>query len=672
MGFPIDRILHTILLGTVSLSLIIFVLLLVLHKGCISNPLVEMIVSKKQHKISGWIIGACLLSTIFALGISIENYVDEGTNESYYKMKAYAKVLESSSNKKNSDIAKKIDQIHEYYDTVSSNFMDRFKYFMNEKSETNHLAIFQDKNPILYRQYKDYKGHVDAFYYDAKSNVFKVSEYHNELNLIQERVNLTRTLSKLFKLFGIILLCLSIIKFALDLFYLKGTNKFRHNLIGKYYEKTYFKKVSFIFVATVGVSSIIISLFVLSTWEHEEMEYNKRVFGYYKTCLLNDKSRDSLNAISSNDLEMKTIRNNSIKLFEPSGIVRRRGTHNFVVVNDKGGIFYKYDTSSNGAIDTTIDTTSHLCTFRITDNYGDPLVIAQELEVLGLNNFAKFEALTAYYVNDTITKYTAITSHNDTAAKFNKIVHITHNHLADSANSMKQVEIATNIKSQILKVLAGTNLFPDSINYIKIEALSYLQDSILIIGVREVGNSKWDFKYTCELFTYDLKSNNIDYFLSFKTDRLEGISDLYIDRDQADMSMYILTSIERNGFINKNDEVSGNLYRIKIDSKEFEKQMKTRNWQKRHIYYQDSKSLKNRMSLSCFRIKEFSGKPEGITLFDNKKAIVVFDSDRDRKCKSSDRNDKNENFSSDDKSKNSNFYFSINQNEDFYTIFDLE
>ncbi|PSR55888.1 hypothetical protein AHMF7605_21480 [Adhaeribacter arboris] len=134
------------------------------------------------------------------------------------------------------------------------------QWFVNSNPESSPIRMWPKFN-------KSVEGAIKGLYYVAKNTVFLKENYYDELKRIQNRIDLSRSLLILSVIYFFISLPFAIIA----LFY-KGSNRIPLR------------------------SYLIVYITFLSAWyfsnlayRRESEEFNKRVFGYFSTMLLNER-----------------------------------------------------------------------------------------------------------------------------------------------------------------------------------------------------------------------------------------------------------------------------------------------------------------------------------------------------------------------------------------------
>lgn len=126
---------------------------------------------------------------------------------------------------------------------------------------------------------------IDSLYYFAKNNVYKETNYYDEMKKIQARADFTRSIAVISLLYLILALILSLI-LSLD-------KRFGNRIIERLKSKSrHFKTLEPIqrskFIITLLV---LILIFFFASWAYfkETKEFDKRAFGYFASMLIKEK-----------------------------------------------------------------------------------------------------------------------------------------------------------------------------------------------------------------------------------------------------------------------------------------------------------------------------------------------------------------------------------------------
>ena len=234
MELPVEKILHTILIGsTVFLALLTFLFLLfefcparglknVYGEIFYSNPRTFSEVNFKVSAISNWIIASFLFAIIYLLGITVEKIIDKTHNEDIFKIITYSKLFKSENDfKGHRENAIKLDNILKEFKNKGCQNESIILLISKQPRYAIKKLLFNTKiddcfcsvNPALFKQFKyiqDY--YAKPAYYKLKNKTYSNSNYYNELQGIQSRITLTKSLKEIFKWVSISFLLILIIK----------------------------------------------------------------------------------------------------------------------------------------------------------------------------------------------------------------------------------------------------------------------------------------------------------------------------------------------------------------------------------------------------------------------------------------------------------------------------
>ncbi len=654
MNLNIDNIFHTILLGHTTLCILILTIFLLfgygpfpkityfLKKGLYRDPnniesnnantydyysnTASYDSNKKESYYNKWLIGLLFFATAYCAGITVENIFDQSheSHENYYKVEAYEQILSKHDLEPHKMVAGRIEAIERFYH--KSNNKVRFNEDINLQTifEASIDRIFNnspdndykeiDKN-IFYTYNELLETHVKPAYHEARNNAAQNNNYPTSLEKIQTRITFTRGMKEILRYGSILIFFCITLKFILYI----TEFIFHHKKLSwiKALERDYHhKKLSWIKAIVLFMVLFIAFLFIRTTWVREENQFNKRVYAFGVTKkIIADKPEE----VS----ELNVFCNKQVDKFEPSGVARLGIGNKFLVVNDKG-----HELNNN-----------HFSIYSLNQNCFEWKFTLEKKLVLKKkrcccpvdiydNEYLKIEGLcrSNLHSNDDTNVFYAITSHSKDDDKNKKLLKLTYKQLDKYKLSDNDNLFVEELKFDISSIISKDN-------YIRIEAIAEVDDNKLLIGVRERGSDKENTKYVCELYLHSINEKKSEKWASFNTGRNEGLSGIFLKKyhekakDKPLYKLYLLTSIEHRDFVSKKAEVSGNIYEYMFDNLDF------------------IPNYEN-LDIRCFFTRTFNSKPEGITIFDDKrdkyklpsddkrdkyKLLIVFDTDGYRK-----------------------------------------
>ncbi|MBW2738938.1 MAG: hypothetical protein JRE64_08830 [Deltaproteobacteria bacterium] len=575
MDIPIEKVLTTLFAGSLVI-LSVSILMFIVSGYCPSNSLkifFQRIFSKKakpvEYKsaitgdIAKWFFALIAVALIYSSGVTVEHLSDKLTDNSKrflfwvpFSYVAGDKMIRASA-------------FHRVYNPK----------LVRELNE-DERGLWHDLDSCLKTKCKcneDILDRTSIKYYRAKNILYGKDNYYKDLDGLQRRIDFMRTLTFTS---GIPILALIAGIFLSFVPSFLPNNMLLHNSIGRHWQRL---NILNLFYCLVLMAFIwFLSVFA---WEHEELQYDLRVFGYYLDSF-NEKAAIDYPTIELNGADCYTTFGKYPR-FEPSGIARIGNTRHFLVVNDKkeGGSF---------------------SIFELTRN--DMLIEVDQFELRigkSIVDLSKLEAITAS--NKQPGTFYAITAFDRYASKsweYRKLVRF---RLDDSRQPVECEE---------LKLYDPGKKIASHLNYkwSKVEAMALSPDETsLLIGIRAIGESYKLPLYKVIILKYDLKDLlqgpevivNVD--LNEYLKRPEGISSLEFSHKLN--SFLLLTSFEDESRYPPISQVGGHLW---IAPRDLSQLNKIDRW----------KSLER---------TTFSHKPEGVDMLSSREAIVVFDDDGDRK-----------------------------------------
>lgn len=488
---------------------------------------------------------------------------------------------------------------------------------------------------------------INFSYYRAKSLVYKQGTYFEELNKIQRRIDYLRSLTFLMTvlilaaftglllrkfgtrplyafrlstgfawalvlwfgvlggwaiwwlvlvlLIGALLLVLApvLVRKALTL----GGGGLAHAM-------RHYRRLSFNKLALLLLGALLAWFGVIHAWEGEELSFDYRVFGYYLHAL-EDKAEPTESWTWKERIDYRTFGIGRLSrsgasarhkvAFEPSAIARVGDCDQalFLVANDKGG----------GSAELT---------FPLFEMDGEGNLVRSEGWSYSPARIAgkKFEAI-ARSRRDPHEFY-AVTSFDRDEPAYRVLMRLS---VSPGNRSVELEELLFPVDPD--EAVRGTS----GRCWSKVEAMTFDRSGDhLLVGVRAAGESFRSPEYGISILRYpdaeslleapsllvDLESEQVTDLV----DRAEGISSLEYSEE---LDRYLmLTSLEDDGYPAPRGQVGGHLWVLEGDLADF----------------RDLRDWKNADRVSR---EVLSFKPEGVDINQCDKAVLVFDSDGDRK-----------------------------------------
>lgn len=252
-----------------------------------------------DNPLQQYVIGGVLLSLCFIFGMIIEDFSNVLVDDDGFPFNKLVFLSADDEIKSNvffgEDINKAGEEIfvkeskksdfvtaaltYNLLHETSEKNVREFTNYMNNLQATNTIQTFkeylkasgkyevhEDIDAIAKKKLKDIARNL---YYDAKGEVYRNQFYYDELKRIQQRIDFSRSMVFISVLLLALTIIFTIAKLFLPALWVK--KRFRT-------EEINWKK----FIAAV-ITLLIIYFFAQITYTEEEEQYNKRIFGYYKS-----------------------------------------------------------------------------------------------------------------------------------------------------------------------------------------------------------------------------------------------------------------------------------------------------------------------------------------------------------------------------------------------------
>lgn len=578
MDFPIGNILETLFAGCLaSFTVIILTFLLtafypseylgfwlqkMFYRRSSNSTITvnDVVKSSFMGDFSKWFFGLIMVSVIYSFGVTIEHLSDKWTDNSrqfifwiHFPPIPGDKIIRAKAFKR-----------------VNPNMPEKEVNLSKEVEKHLEESDIEECEALVKR--------IDMRYYRAKNRVYRNNNYFTELQGIQRRIDFMRALmfTSIASIISILIgLILSLIP------HLTSKNFGSRNPFIQHCKKLH--KIQLIILFVIMTVFWFLTSF---TWEHEEEQFDLRVFGYYNS-LTNLQTIDDV-ALSNSDakIDYSTFGKGKYRKFEPSGVSKIGKTNSFIIINDKNEEppFSIFQWTGEGQL-------KEVSQFALKTK-------DRQVDVF------KLEAITASR-KDPGTFY-VITSFDRNEPGYRKLIRFK----LDKTNELINFEELNLYDPRKIITLKLKK------EWSAIEALALSpEEEYLFIGVRAIGENYETPSYKVIILKYAINDLDKEPEILVSVDlqgylgRPEGISSLEYSSELN--KFLLLTSFEVGDDITtiKKDQVGGHLW---IVPEELSKLNSLDQWKE-------------------FKRLTFTHKPEGVEVLSASKAIVVFDDDNDRK-----------------------------------------